>query len=143
MPLFVLKRNRADLNVIAHDRRMPPLMDMVRMVISFGLVCIGWVFFRAANLHDAFHFLSGMALNYGDGFSFRPSMLNQRNSIAINTLLCLIGLFLAIEWNNRRHDNTLAARVPMGLQQVVQMVVLLIILFYGKFGETEFIYFQF
>ncbi len=143
MPLFVLKRNRADLNVIAHDRRMPPLMDMVRMVISFGLVCIGWVFFRAANLHDAFHFLSGMALNYGDGFSFRPSMLNQRNSIAINTLLCLIGLFLAIEWNNRRHDNTLAARVPMGLQRVVQMVVLLIILFYGKFGETEFIYFQF
>ncbi|MBZ0207508.1 MAG: hypothetical protein K8H89_14390 [Flavobacteriales bacterium] len=57
--------------------------------------------------------------------------------------LCLIGLFLIIEWNNRRQDNTLSARVPWSLQRTVQIVVLLIILFYGKFGETEFIYFQF
>ncbi|MBZ0204722.1 MAG: MBOAT family protein [Flavobacteriales bacterium] len=90
MPLFFLKRNRADLKVIAHDRRIPPLTDVVRMLITFGLVCIGWVFFRADNLHEAYHFLTGMALNYGDGFSFQLSELHQLNSITGTTLLWVV-----------------------------------------------------
>jgi alginate O-acetyltransferase complex protein AlgI len=31
-----------------------------RVVLTFGLVCIGWVFFRAATLHDSFQVLDAM-----------------------------------------------------------------------------------
>lgn len=35
--------------------------DLVRTFVTFQLVCVAWVFFRAPSVHDAFHYLADIA----------------------------------------------------------------------------------
>ncbi len=69
------------------------LMHLPATLLTFALVCIGWVFFRAISLPDALHVLAGLlvwkgrwplepALSALAGFSLLITLLEQRTSLA-------------------------------------------------------------
>ncbi|MCB9169534.1 MAG: MBOAT family protein [Flavobacteriales bacterium] len=142
LPLYLLGHNRNDLQIIGSDGHIS-VRDMLRLMVTFVLVCIGWVLFRADNLHQAYSYLLGVFTHYGEHYSFDLRLFQMRNQISLGVLGVMILILLAIEWTNRRRDNTLHFKWYFGGHRLLQFAILMVILFYGEFNQTEFIYFHF
>ncbi len=115
----------------AGARATPLTPPWMRRVVSFHLVCIAWVLFRAGTLEAAGHVLSGL-------WSSRPLAA----PLPVGTiLLVLIGLAthgVALRWDLHH----LWRRVPRVVQGAVYGVVIVLLgLFSSQTGR--FIYFQF
>jgi D-alanyl-lipoteichoic acid acyltransferase DltB (MBOAT superfamily) len=67
LPLLVRGTNRRyAAGVVAEHRLLPSPSEAVQMALTFGLVCIGWVFFRADTLGAAGDYLTRLA-TFPDG----------------------------------------------------------------------------
>ena len=107
------------------------------------LVCLGWVLFRAANLREAFSYFQGLTSHYGITYDLLPRTLEGMNHPTLTTMASLVLVMLALEWANRRTSEPLSIKLPFGAHRLIKAGVLMLIVFYGEFGATEFIYFQF
>ncbi|MEK9967841.1 MAG: hypothetical protein VW600_01810, partial [Ferrovibrio sp.] len=104
----------------------------------FTLVCIAWIFFRASSAGDAWMILGKIATGK-DGWNG----LSSRLDLARNMLI-VIGL-LACEWAaeyNARHGRPRPASSGPGRVFFVLALIWLILAF-GAFSGSEFVYFQF
>ena len=118
--------------------RLPQLYSLLRAVLTFHLVCVSWVFFRAKNVAEAFSLLKSV------GTSFLPSLqtlpLSRRELVL--SLILIVFLF-AME---RRPENPVQALVagrPAWVRWSVAYALVLAILVFGYFTARQFIYFQF
>jgi D-alanyl-lipoteichoic acid acyltransferase DltB (MBOAT superfamily) len=110
------------------------LMYPLRAVFTFGLVCIGWVFFRAATFSDSVHVLGQMfAFGHG-GASLIPAWLVYFVGLAFMLALAEERW----EWIER------AARGPAWAYAVAVVVLLLSVELIGVTDKPiPFVYFQF
>jgi alginate O-acetyltransferase complex protein AlgI len=116
---------------------------------TFGLVCVGWVFFRAANFQQALSML-GSALGISPGGAELLVTL-ERLFIVLVVVGCL-GLELALEQRERlvARREPAAGDTPNRLEAVLKilqpsgliLLIALIVLFRPT-ENTRFIYFQF
>jgi D-alanyl-lipoteichoic acid acyltransferase DltB (MBOAT superfamily) len=114
-------------------RAWRPLPDWVGIVVTFHIVLLGWIFFRAATFDDAIAFLSGLA---GGGAS---AMLTPM-------LLFLILLGMTFHFMPRYSIQHVAMRVRALPAPVVGLATGLVILIVDAMrpeGVAPFIYYQF
>lgn len=103
--------------------------------ITFLLVCLTWVFFRARHLDDALHLLKVM-LTGGKG---HMRLISQESL----TVVALIGCLLGAHWMLRNSSlEDVAKRVPWWAHSMA-IVLLLIALILVPGDNRAFIYFQF
>ena len=115
--------------------------------ITFFIVCISWVFFRANSLKDAFSILTNSlvdnyeGLYYGGFFKLGLDEAEFWVAIAAIAVLLLFDLFhkkkAAIKWLSSQN---------MVFRYFVYVCIVFVILIFGVYGDmapTEFIYFQF
>jgi D-alanyl-lipoteichoic acid acyltransferase DltB (MBOAT superfamily) len=113
--------------------KVPKLVHLWRMALTFALVVIGWIFFRARDFSQAttvfqrlsaldFHFNLSEVMAFNGPFNFAISLL------AIGLLL---GSYLL--------PKDFKLRYNLAFLVTVSMVILL----FGKGGHNDFIYFQF
>ncbi len=136
MPLILTGKNRKYLDEPGRDSFFPAMGESVMMAVTFLLVAVGWVIFRADNLHLAVGYITRMFSDLHFGGTF-PSKF---------TLLWIFFMLLA-EWIWRRRAHTLDIQGHGLLKYPVArwslyVLVILICLFY-KGTQSEFIYFQF
>lgn len=140
LPLFLAERNRKYLEVAAHDRVLPSLSELWSMAVTFGLTCLGWIFFRAESIAHALSYIGGI---------FSPSLLTlprvPAGDVGIAAVGLLVGGMLLVEWFGRRDLHALQT-VATGWPRVLRWgfyyaIVLLLIHYAGP--QQEFIYFQF
>ena len=119
---------------------LPIIKDMCRVVVTFLLVVVGWVIFRAENISQAWDFVSRMFLTAIDDFHLRLGSI----SIYMTILLLMIVEYLQ---RDKVHvlqfsDNRLFR--PAVVRWAVYLVLFAAI-FYYSFNNVsqEFIYFQF
>jgi len=139
LPLLLSKNNRNNLDTIASERHLPSLKEFGKVMITFSLTVLGWIFFRADNLVHAFSFL---------GELLSPTLFSVPSSLGgfdVGLVLFLIVVMLTIEWFGRTADfalGTFALKWKRPLRLAFYYTLALsIIWFSGK--EQEFIYFQF
>ena len=60
LPLILTRRNRNNLEIVGGQRNLPSLTELGQMLITFTLVTILWIFFRAENISQAFEYLYGI-----------------------------------------------------------------------------------
>ena len=106
-------------------------------LITFGVVVLAWIFFRAKNVNEAWGYLHAMASNSFSGndvYDFLP-------------LLFVLIPFHFMEWLNRNSNNgvflssyRLSSNVRLAIEMI--MAILIIDCFYSLDHE-QFIYFQF
>ncbi|MFN3874551.1 MAG: MBOAT family O-acyltransferase [Flavobacteriales bacterium] len=136
LPLLLRGANRRHMEIAAAGRMLPSAADAARMLGTFLLTCIAWVFFRATDLGHALEYLRGM---------LRPSLL-QWPSCHYPSLPWLIGIFLALEWAGREQQYALE-RIGLGwpwpLRWGLYAVLIAAIGLYMAVGDVTFIYFQF
>ena len=104
----------------------------VSRLLVFHFVCLGWVFFRAPTIHDAFVVLNRLLFHRGGGVDIG--------------IVLVIALMLASQFVSRDVVGRMQVaftRWGLGVQVGALAVVLLLIDILGPTGIAPFIYFQF
>lgn len=135
IPLFVTKRNRAYLDSVAHGRKFPSFSELLSMLFTFFLVCIGWIFFRADSISVAFHYIKQMfSFEFMGGLQY---LSIERYSIE---LILLLTVFTTIEWMSREHEHPFFGK---WIYAKLTLVILGLITLGVYTNANDFIYFQF
>jgi len=135
LPLMLLSRNRANLDVVARGRFLPTLREGLQVLSTFLLTVLAWIFFRAESLSHAFAYLGGL---------FDASLFSMPRYLP-PTLGLLIILMLSTEWLQRDKQyglEDLQSRLPFPLRWGLYYALTFLI-FMNTSQQREFIYFQF
>lgn len=119
--------------------RIPRLHQAMMIVGTFALVTFSRIFFRADTMDQALAVLEGLGGSWG-GFSgiqalviaFKPA------TFGITLILAFAGLFL-----DHRIEPLVRSTGRYGDRHLFNASLLVLLLLFGNFGETSFIYFQF
>ena len=114
---------------------MPDLRELGQIVLTFGLTCFAWIFFRADNLSHAFQYLRGIA---------NLSLFSLPTGYS-KWFLLVVAVFFIIEWLGREEKYAIQNlgvkwKTPVRLA-FYYFVVYLLMMFSAE--EQQFIYFQF
>jgi len=139
LPLLLTNKNRVNLEIVAKDNMIPSISECLKMSATFSLVAFAWIFFRAENFSHATSYIEAM---FSVSLFSIPEILTPKITM-VYTLL-LIPLLLVTEWLQRGRLHGLSIeRLRRPARWMIYTSVLIMIVTFGKFGEAEFIYFQF
>jgi D-alanyl-lipoteichoic acid acyltransferase DltB (MBOAT superfamily) len=108
---------------------------ILKILLTFHLVCFAWIFFRAGSIQDAFLAIQKIGGAIGSLAITRPGTTKG---------LPWIALLLVVEWFARNHQHALARmpQIPV-LRWGAYYALVLIIVFSAPLSYVPFIYFQF
>jgi alginate O-acetyltransferase complex protein AlgI len=121
--------------------RAPRLLSCFKIVLTFSLVTIAWIFFRANNLSDAWY-IAGHLLPPGPLDPLLLKVGGFSRATAPFLLLSIAAMFVVDWWIAH------PARVPRLwsrplFRALAYNACVYAIVFFGYFGHRDFIYFQF
>jgi alginate O-acetyltransferase complex protein AlgI len=149
LPLLLTKSNRSHLEIVAKGKLFPKLSDAGRILFTFSIVNLAWIFFRADSISHAFHLIGGIFHGFftKEGAYMLQDLINLTNSkILLIYLMMLIGL----EWFNRDQKYGLSFRFfdhstskLRYLKYPIYLIFVTIIIIEFPNVARSFIYFQF
>lgn len=138
VPLILTGSNRRHTDTVAEGRLFPTFSDMRNMAVTFCLVVVGWIFFRAETISDAWRYICGI---FSASLFEKPVGYGREHTLWV--ALVWIVVMLAVEWVQRCRDHGLAlGGVRPAVVRWAVYYAVIISLFFGEGVET-FIYFQF
>lgn len=137
MPLLIAGRNRRFTGVVAQGRLLPSFKELLQIVVTFLLVVIGWIIFRAENINDVFNYITLMVTD------FTPHLPEHGKSA-----LLYIAILMIVEWLHRDRQFGLQISDGGGLlaRRTVRWTIYVILALFTLLcagTQEEFIYFQF
>jgi alginate O-acetyltransferase complex protein AlgI len=137
LPLLVLNRNRLySSTVVAQNRSLPNLKELLQMISTFSYVAFAWIFFRISGISNALGFINKLI---ADAISNPSQFLHP--PVGKSAFIYIIP-FLMGDWICRRNERNLISFNNTILNFMLFFVLLALIQL--KFGEkSAFIYFQF
>lgn len=108
---------------------------VLAVVVMFHLACLGWVFFRAESLGQAF----GMLGRIGSGLEVTPVAIGFLTTI----LFFVLPLLLYEIWVESRGELDAIVTSPWPLRALVYGYFVIMLIFFPSPTQHEFIYFQF
>jgi D-alanyl-lipoteichoic acid acyltransferase DltB (MBOAT superfamily) len=131
LPLILLKKNRKYTNNVAEGRILPSIKEFFQMGVTFLLVVIGWVFFRAETIGQAFDYLANIC-------SADILTMPTSKSPLIYILVCLV-----VEWIGRKNYYALEIMPQKRFVRWIIYIVIFVSIFLFAGAQETFIYFQF
>lgn len=132
------------LQAVGLDRR-PTVHHLLAVFVTFHLVCLAWLFFRANTVNEAFLLLQNVTQFSQSSDLLAPWATSLSNPY--QEMLLSIGLILLLEGSHLIQVNNLTDRLffrqPVTLRWAVYLGLSLAILNLGVTQEVPFIYFQF
>ena len=133
LPLLLLNRNRRyTSDVVAQDKILPALKELIQMLCTFAFVTIAWVFFRIETLANGVDYVLKM---------FRTGPFNVQ--ILLVDILLVLFMFV-LDWNFRKNERLVLNFGNGFIRWSVYFIATIIVLY--KFNiedKSTFIYFQF
>jgi D-alanyl-lipoteichoic acid acyltransferase DltB (MBOAT superfamily) len=136
LPLLLRGANRRNLDTVAHGSLLPSPLDALRIIATFLLTCLAWVFFRARDMGEAISYLQGIF----------DSTLLSKPTIEHHSLPYLLLFFVGMEWVGRNDQHALqqlGQGWPRPVRWAAYCFLIMLIGAYMATEETPFIYFQF
>lgn len=139
LPLLLTNNNRANLDIVAKGKVLPSIKDFSKIILTFCLTVIAWIFFRSDNLGHAFSIL----IEIFSKSIFELPKFGGKTDAAIISMV--IVFFLLIEWMGREKQFPISGldkklgKIPAAIFYI--FIGTMIFLFSGQ--EQAFIYFQF
>jgi D-alanyl-lipoteichoic acid acyltransferase DltB (MBOAT superfamily) len=122
--------------------KFPKLIHLFEICLTFILVDIGWIFFRANSISEAFYILTHLFSNFT--FSLAPLRYVIRNWAEL--FYCL-GIIVFMEFvhviQSHAGIRQFLSDKSLLLRWSIYITIILLLVFFGVFTETAFIYFQF
>jgi D-alanyl-lipoteichoic acid acyltransferase DltB (MBOAT superfamily) len=125
-----------------NESALPSLPTVLRIVRTFFIICVTWVFFRAETFRSAIGILRRIAVDASHPAAYRPLM--SPTGLPSPVIGLLLILFVAVEWVQRRYQNPLTLRGwPRPARWAVYSGLVWLTLLLGTEQVGTFIYFQF
>jgi alginate O-acetyltransferase complex protein AlgI len=123
------------------SRREPrQLAKVLRILRTFALVCLAWIFFRVDTVPQGFRVVTKIATGLVQP-SFYPELLSL---VELSVGLPILVAFVLIEWLNKNSWNTMAlAEKPLLVRWSAYTLLFWFILLFGTEQTQTFIYFAF
>ena len=139
LPLQLSNRNRNNLDIVALNKMVPSIKELLQIGVTFIITVFAWIFFRAENLTHAYTYVKTVL---SKSILFAPRFLNMDDALYI--VMLTIGCVF-IEWIGRTHLfalSNLEKRWNRPVRNVFYYTLIILIFVFGG-QEQEFIYFQF
>lgn len=139
LPLILMGKNRKYTNIVAEGRLLPTLKETGQMLLTFMLVVVGWIVFRAENISDAWHYILGLC---GRDVLLAPYQF----FVYPKNLACYFVLvMLVVEWLQRNAEHGLEiSRIKFEwVRWLIYLLLIAAMLTFKSFENSQFIYFQF
>jgi D-alanyl-lipoteichoic acid acyltransferase DltB (MBOAT superfamily) len=137
LPLLITNNNRNNLHIVAEGKFLPTFKDFIKIIVTFTLTVLAWIFFRAENVNHAFSILTEI---------FSTSLFDSPKFFDLK-IIALLFFFLFIEWIGKSYQHPLHILDTVKrsvFKYTFYLLILFVIYFYGKNNVTlDFIYFQF
>ena len=143
LPLIVSGKNRKYTDTVAEGKFLPSFKELCMMLLTFVLVVIGWIVFRAETIGDAGHYIASL---------FSPEIWKASYRFFLypfNHAGWLVLIMLTVEWLQRGKEHGLAMTSQKIFAKwyvrwcIYLIVSLACILGFSIIGKSDFIYFQF
>lgn len=118
-----------------------PILKFSNWFFTFLLVSLAWVFFRANSVAEAVQILAGIADWHGTLAWRVESGVSVFSSLSLLISLIAIGFMLIVEWFYTPEMTELKHRPVIDLSFAT--ICLVVMLTWGTFNKSMFIYFQF
>jgi D-alanyl-lipoteichoic acid acyltransferase DltB (MBOAT superfamily) len=136
MPLLLLQKNRKNTDAVAKGRLLPNMKEIFQISITFILVLLGWIVFRAETIEKSYQYIKTI---------LSESLFSMpQYAVGMNKTILFIVLLLVIEWiqRDRKHALEFSTIKSKILKWSIYYSIVLIILEFGAYSQS-FIYFQF
>jgi alginate O-acetyltransferase complex protein AlgI len=128
-------RNRTK-TLLGLDRLPEALNRAFRMAVTFHLVLVAWIFFRADTVSEAFTVLRAIGRCIASGLQpFATSLIASRDLIFLSVIIVIAASY---ELYSLAHD-----RLPTVARMAAVSVQFWMVVVFGVFDNRQFIYFQF
>lgn len=133
LPLLLTKNNRKYKDTVAGGRFFPTFREFFQMLLTFILVTIGWIIFRAETISQAWEYFQGIFTH-----PFFPLTLGMTKKAILFS-----GILILTEWLTKKRPYALEKMTGKPfIDWAVYYMLVIAILFFSGVGAT-FIYFQF
>lgn len=134
LPLLLAKNNRKHMDIIAENSWLPNWKEFLKILITFSLTCVAWIFFRSDSISDSFSYLNILFTNLDFGLQY---LSMERYNVELFLLLLL---FIITEWIFRKQEEPITGKYS----KLKAVITIFCILTLGVYSEhQQFIYFQF
>jgi len=141
LPLFLLNKNRNNLNIAAEGKIIPTINEVINITLTFSITVFAWIFFRAESVTHAFSFIKHLVNNLY--IEIPKILVVGKWHLFITCILILI--FTTIEWMGREGQYAIE-KYSSNWNRVSKWLfyyLILISIFIYSTNQQEFIYFQF
>lgn len=112
------------------------LHPFISTLLTFNLISFAWIFFRAESVSDGVLIIKKIFTGIGDNY-----FIHNSNTPAIVILILIMGFIVILQ--RERDFRKFLNHVPITYRWMVIYLIIFLIIFFGEFSATEFIYFQF
>lgn len=129
------------------SKKIKKVNKFVSIFLTFNLVSLAWVFFRAQSISDGFIiieriFASLISLRFIREIMESVLIRVNRADIGSTLIIIILGLLIFI-FNGPGNIRSFLSSKPKIVRWAIYYTLILVIIFYGVFTKTKFIYFQF
>lgn len=139
LPLILMGRNRKYRNTVAEGRLLPSIKEVGQMLLTFFMVTVGWIIFRARSIGQAWEYLNGMIQLGTLRASYRFFSLSEVRFYSI-----LVVIMVIFEWLGREKGGQLSG--PLFKSPFIRWAFYIacsLSIFLFRQESNAFIYFQF
>ena len=139
MPLLLSNKNRKNTNTVAEGKILPSIKEVFQMGMTFLLIVIGWIFFRAESIGQAFDYIGHICDSSLFTLPYMRAFMERFLPMFVS-----IAILLIIEWiqRDKQHGLQLSPKIPMPIRYCIYLLFIFLIHRYQG-GSSAFIYFQF
>ena len=112
--------------------------NILNVFFTFFLICFSWIFFRANNLNEALYILKSIISNPGKLY-----IPNDADVVAPIYAVIAISILLVTEIKKEYFNKIFSLGENTILKWIYYNSIIFIILYFGVFNSSQFIYFQF
>ena len=120
--------------------KFPKIHSIIQVFITFHLVLISWIFFRANSLSDAFLIIRKI---FSFDFTKLQTIIPLTASQAVTIMFFILVMEIVHLFQIRGSIRDYISEKPVIIRWFVYYAVLIVIFVFGQFTSQEFIYFQF
>ncbi len=121
--------------------RVPSLQKVIKVLISFNLICFSWIFFRASSFSNARFIVKKIFTDLSLNINFTSVGITKYQVV----LCCCVVMFLIIVqlFQRSRVLSDEIAKRPIVIRWGLYYAGLILMILFGVFNTSTFIYFQF
>jgi len=115
-------------------------LQVFNIILTFLLICVGWVFFRAESFSTGIDILSKIFSDHGKLFINSHNILDMIYAVSFLLILLVVETFEEYKLFN---GFSLFNNSNIFIRRITYITLIISVLMFGVFDNSQFIYFQF